>query len=80
MNCKPGDVARYVGPIDEIRGMVVIVVEADPIFPGAWLHEPPLPTRTGHSPFSTWDKNLRPIRDSDGTDETLTWSPREVTA
>lgn len=43
------------------------------------------PSGTKHAPFSYCalrDSNLRPIRDQDGEDETLTWAgkPEQVTA
>jgi hypothetical protein len=67
MNCKPGDLAMYIGPIEHLRGFVVRVLHADPYFVGAWIHEPSFGS-PGHIPNSTWDKNLRPIRDQDGNE------------
>jgi hypothetical protein len=71
MNCKPGDLAYYVGPHKNIRGMVLLIVRPDPDFPGAWIHEPH--TKGAGKPDSVWDEHVRPIRDpgDEETDEML---------
>jgi len=78
MNCKQGDLAVIVNVsnpkhaylIGRIVKCISPVVSWDGI--AGWSVDLP----------STWpfalgvaDKNLRPIRDSDGQDETLTWQP-----
>lgn len=47
-----------------------------------WVIDPPLPSRFGTTglQFTFPDSFMRPIRDSDGQDETLTWAPKKVTA
>lgn len=71
MNCKPGDIAMYVGPVEEVRGAVVLIVRADPRWPGAWIHKPSLPAAPEHLDDSAWDKHLKPLRNSDATDEMI---------
>lgn len=83
MNCKQGDIARviYDARLPGCCGVIVRCVEPerhpDVPFP-AWLVEPPL--LNGHD--CIFDYLLRPIRDSDGEDETITWAgkPEAVTA
>jgi hypothetical protein len=70
MNCKPGDMAIYVGPCNEALGAIVMIVCADPNWPSAWIHTPEVEVK-GRCSSSAWDKNLRPIRDQPGDDEML---------
>ena len=71
MNCKQGDLARYVGRHKQHYGKIVLIVAPHPYAIGAWLHEPELPTDDGESANSVWDYAVRPIRDQDGEDEML---------
>jgi hypothetical protein len=79
MNCKPGDLAYTVGcrNAPEVNGHVVEVVEL--VGPACWLVRGEFIERNaamwGVRPH-VFDKYLRPIRDNDGEDETLTWAPR----
>jgi hypothetical protein len=76
MNCKPGDLAMYVGIDQADAGKVVRVV--GPFTSTSWVVEPPLSPFRGHSGRNVKDAALRPIRDSDGEDETLTWAGRPL--
>ncbi len=75
MNCKPGDVCRYIGKVDEARGMIFMVLKADPYYAGAWIVSPSFPVHLalGGNPESIYDFSLRPIRDpgDDAVDEIL---------
>lgn len=80
MNCKPGDLAVYVGADLGLRGRFVTVVEEDAFVTSVfgrkfWIVDPPLPRddRRGDA-LAVDDLVLRPIRDNDGQDETLTWA------
>ena len=84
MNCKPGDLAIIVRSRYGNAGKVVKVVSLlhgrglrnhDGFEPGyAWHIEPKLPTWGGDWTDQALDHNLRPIRDNDKEDETLTWA------
>jgi hypothetical protein len=87
MNCKPGDLAVIVRSIAGNEGKIVRCVT--PVFMdgilGAgmrWVTDPPLPDFLGNGSYPPLDANMRPIRDNDGADETLTWAskPEGVTA
>lgn len=82
MNCKPGDLAMYVGPVQQSRGRVVLVVAPSPYVLSEWVIDPPLAYVAGYSNIYAKDSSLRPIRPTDGEDETLQWAgkPNEVTA
>lgn len=94
MNCKPGDLAVIVNDphCDQADlGRIVEVVAPDPQDFDEWecrpVGGPPLAyAREGEESragcVSIPDEWLRPIRDQDGEDETLTWAgkPQEVTA
>jgi hypothetical protein len=73
MNCKPGDLAVLIK--SEFKphniGSVVKILRKAESFNGYFCWETS-PVFDG----GTWvlDKNLRPIRDQDGQDETLTWA------
>ena len=74
MNCKPGDLAVYVGINEIALGSIVEVLR-----PWRYAHNPRLlfrwdttPTRGGFCVIA--DDELRPIRDQPGADETLTWA------
>jgi len=73
MNCKQGDLAVYVGDVQNSLGYIVTCVRIHPHWPTAWIIEPPLPHYPGTLSDAAYDCNLRPIRDQDGQDETLTW-------
>lgn len=74
MNCKPGDLCITVRAIrPENLGTLVVVVEVDiqasRVFGStAWIVDGP---GIGDLALDDW---LRPIRDNDGEDETLTWA------
>jgi hypothetical protein len=76
MNCKQGDLAVIVKVLNpknsQIIGKIVRCIEPvvswDNI--AGWAVDPPLSFAIGVA-----DENLRPIRDNDGEDETLQWSP-----
>lgn len=85
MNCKPGDLAYIVGSrnVPEMNGVVVHVVRA--ISRGVWLcagYEIERNAASWGLPPHIYDSYLRPIRDNDGEDETLTWAgkPEQVAA
>lgn len=77
LNCKPGDLARYVGHFQHAHGMVFLILEADPLFPGAWMVSPNFPRPPYGSGLSIWDASLRPLQNpgDDAQDETLSWLP-----
>ena len=87
MNCKPGDLAVIVGPTkpfnEHLLGRVVRVTAVSFIDNGegkTWCYEKPLLELRGQ--YAGWrvevieDRVLRPIRDNDGQDQTLTWVPK----
>ena len=80
MNCKPGDLARYVGSVSKNYGRFVLVVSRNDFCDGTpgWETAPPLYMPDGRR-FADCvaDVLLRPIRDpgNDATDETLQWLP-----
>lgn len=63
MNCKPGDLAIYIN--SRWPGRIFEIVEAADY--GFWIVRPDVGWQIA-------DKNLRPIRDQPGEDETLTWA------
>jgi hypothetical protein len=81
MNCKPGDLAVVVSaPFDpHYLGRIVtcvsfFFVEGMP----TWRTDPPMywTCDSGVVRELPWcDKDLRPIRDQPGEDESLTWAP-----
>lgn len=85
MNCKPGDLAVIVQSHDE-RNIGKFVTVLDAWDESSWwiVSTSVLYARTGDIPagkeIGAYDSHLRPIRDSDGEDETLTWAgkPRSV--
>ena len=88
MNCKPGDLAIVVksmcgneGKVVECKRLLGAVEFADGEVRVSWELTQKLPVgRHRHNIFP--DAWLRPIRPSDGTDETLIWAgkPEGVTA
>lgn len=86
MNCKPGDLAVVVRSVCGNEGKICRVLRASELELPDWVVEFPTEieweigqrSRVGHAA----DTSLRPIRDSDGPDETLAWAgkPNEVTA
>ncbi len=74
MNCRPGELAFVVGGnFHEHRGRVVSVVRPSPVWADSWVTNPVLRAPDG-VPVDYLDSHLRPIRDNDGEDETLTWA------
>ncbi len=82
MNCKPGDLARYVGTESRSVGRIVLVLESSAArgHMRMWRVEPPLRDGAGKQCSFVADQALRPIRPGDGDDETLTWAgkPNEL--
>lgn len=83
--CRPGDLAVYVGRDVDFLGRTMTVVREDPEafrHTGcvAWVVDPPMPSKRWPGMFAdgVFDSALRPLRDNDGQDETLTWAPLEA--
>lgn len=74
MNCKPNDLAVCVNSHEypELIGRIYRVVKP---LDGGWLTDPPQFVPGYVLPAVFHDSTLRPLRDSDGQDETLTWQP-----
>lgn len=79
MNCKPGDMALIVAASRQCDkahiGKVVVVCEL--VDGECWGTDPELPSLDDESEDMVvvwYDWELRPLRDSDGTDETLIWA------
>lgn len=82
MNCKPGDLAMIVSIESPYhRGKIVTVVRVSNMFDDSWVCDPDLEDAEGVG-IDWADCALRPIRPTDGEDETLQWAgkPNEVTA
>jgi len=88
MNCKQGDLVRYVGSNPYNRPNVygwigkTIRLMKDDSGNAGWLVNPPIPggihlIGSGGYMDGDWvcDSILRPIRDNPGQDETLQWAP-----
>ena len=75
MNCRPGDLAVVVGN-GPLSGRFVTVTH---IYYGSlpdrpeWCFAPDVYWPAGNQQLTFFDDRLRPIRDTDGEDETLTW-------
>jgi hypothetical protein len=91
VNCKPGDLAIIVHSAARNEGKIVRCLRAIRDLPlvtprGVIERHPGWEIDTtvvgfGGAPHrNIWDHQLRPIRDEDGEDETLTWAPRKETA
>lgn len=91
MNCKPGDLAVIVKSFAGNEGKIVRclrlateseIKEADFRPMPIWVIDRPLRTTWGFHRALAADEFLRPIRPSEGDDETLTWAgkPEQVTA
>ena len=85
MNCKPGDMAYIVGcrNAPQLNGLMVHVVRQ--VSEDSWQcagHEIERNAAMWGIPCHIFDRYLRPIRDSDGTDETLVYAgkPQPVEA
>jgi len=88
MNCKQGDLVRYVGSNPYNRpnvygwiGLIVCSI-ADRNGDKCWVVNPPLPGGIVKNSDSSWsdgtwlfDSSCKPIRDNPGQDETLQWAP-----
>lgn len=93
MNCRPGDLAVIVratrienlgkivrcirlhtDPLRDADGMRWRMAQAEP----RWVIDPPIRNTEGVRMLTAPDSALRPIRDNDGTDETLIANEREV--
>lgn len=78
MNCKPGDLAVIVSAPKEIQNQIGKIVETVKLLPNwegipCWQIKNPFRDRFGICEGIA-DKDLRPIRDNDGEDQTLTWA------
>ncbi len=87
MNCKPGGLAIVVGggPDDKRTiGSVIKLTRIDPNWHSpAWEYEEPFVLDDyGFKVLAFAYSFLRPIRDNDGEDETLTWAgkPESINA
>lgn len=90
MNCKEGDLAivirskcgnegkivRCVKYLGEIRLVSINLKVSDPT--ACWHIEPPLIGVFGKIGNGFPDRDLKPIRNSDGEDETLSWKTLET--
>lgn len=86
MNCRPGDLAVIIesGHHNNI-GQLVEVLRPGDLYVDGWVTKT-LGHVMGRWPSGEWapvapgsnfhiaDRHLRPLRDSDGPDETLTWA------
>ena len=84
MKLNKGDLCVIVNALSQKQHIGKVVRLTSRFDFESWNTEP---TLTAEHPFNrrriAWlDAHLRPLRDSDGTDETLTWKdvPSEVTA
>lgn len=81
LNCKPGDLAVIVRSTCGNEGKIVRCIELhpagtdnSPIFKGPiWEIDAPIPSTWGDQTPYCPDSQLRPLRDNQGADETLTW-------
>lgn len=79
LNCVPGDLCRIIQP-GPFQDKLLIVTEmylgqdSEPL----WFYEGQLLLHNGRCQISFFDRVLRPIRDTDGQDETLTWQVKEI--
>lgn len=85
LNCKPGDIAQYVGCKEkgctvcpQLIGHVMQVIECDPFASfvygeHTWKVDPPQSVPTHGEMMAVPDEVLRPIRGREGQDETLKW-------
>jgi len=93
MNCKPGDFAVVVRSDCKNHGRILTVIRlatSDEKFASGyawnpdpmWVTDAMLASTYGGPDHFMWDSHLRPIRDSDGTDETLAYAgkPQPVEA
>jgi hypothetical protein len=89
MNCKPGDLAVVVKSHAGNEGKIVRCVEYTGLnfwpFIGvdhSWRIDSSLRSYAGTYGNDIADSQLRPIRDNDGEDETLTWAgkPESINA
>lgn len=86
MNCRPGQLAMYVGLAEEHRGKIVLVLQDGTAeahrkgLPGHWWAiEPALPAAFSKGDLAR-DDVLRPLRGSEGVDEMLRITGKPVTA
>lgn len=85
MNCKPGDLAVIVKSYAGNEGKIVRCLEPRPnhkfldlrdgtfFIAFGWLLDTEIKGRYGRTATVAADFQLRPLRNSDGADETLTW-------
>lgn len=80
MNCKPGDLAVNVGGLPHCRGRIYVVLR--PYDGHVFRRENAWWCDWRGQEVHVCDEHLRPIRDQDGEDETLSWAgkPEQVTA
>jgi hypothetical protein len=78
MNCKPGDLAVCISAkaAPHLIGKIVKCLSIDFGFANPhWNTEPEFRDPSDGKIWVFKDSCLRPIRDQDGTDETLLWAP-----
>lgn len=82
MNCKPGDLAFYVGLDRSLHWRIVRCIQIHPASPLLrevfWVTDPQLPVaEVGRLSEAICDRALRPIRDpgDDAVDESAAWLP-----
>lgn len=89
MNCKKGDLAIVVISTCGNEGKIVRCVEfagdqrrispvGDFEYDPCWIVEPNLPDWSGGRSLYTADHQLKPLRDSEGDDETLAWAGKPI--
>lgn len=81
LRCKPGDLAVIVTATYDTQHIGKIVQVVQLFDSDSWICDPDLRSKDGH--LLAWvDSMLRPIRDQEGDDETLSWAsvPDEVMA
>jgi hypothetical protein len=83
LNCKPGDLAVMIRSLAGNEGKIFKCIrlattkeKEDANFEGVvWIIDIQLATWQGFKYFLAHDKNIRPIGDNPGADESLTWKP-----
>ena len=82
MNCKTGDVARYIGHVSSLRGMYFLVGEKTNFLgEDAWYVDPPPPPSPDYVAIGMiFDKSLKPINDQPGNESWFTAAPKSLPA
>lgn len=79
MNCKEGDLAIVIRNHNGHTGTVLRCVKLHPetIIGATWITDQTRVNLVGKSSNLWFDRDLRPLRDNPGEDESLTWCPRK---